>query len=112
VSYLPAPRRQAPLPDSITEPPDEIGMGETGRDLYAATPALARLDPDHSFAWAKYLAALSELLDVIAEMVRDDAEGNPGSRARAAAPSRSSACSPSGPGSAAGTRSTRPTSER
>lgn len=68
--------RRAELPDSVTEPP--LDLGDTGRDLYAATPTLARLDPDNEFAWAKYLAALSELLDVIAEMVRDDEQGNPG----------------------------------
>jgi Phage tail protein (Tail_P2_I) len=76
VTYQPAPRRQAPLPDTVDEPP--VDMGETGRDLYAATPALARLDPANGFSWAKYLAALSELLDVIAVMVRDDADGNEG----------------------------------
>jgi hypothetical protein len=78
VSYQPAPRRQAPLPDKIVEPPAELGMGETGRDLYAATPTMAALDPENDFSWAKFLAALSELLDVIAVMVRDDADGNEG----------------------------------
>ena len=68
--------RRADLPDSIAEPP--LDLGDTGRDLYAATPTLARLDPDNDYAWARYLAALSVLLDVIAEMVRDDADGNPG----------------------------------
>jgi Phage tail protein (Tail_P2_I) len=87
VSYQPAPRREAQLPDTVAEPPADIGMGETGRDLYAATPALARLDPDNDYGWAKYLAALSELLDVIAVMVRDDADGNEGWTALAS-PSR------------------------
>jgi Phage tail protein (Tail_P2_I) len=68
--------RRAQLPDTVAEPP--FDMGETGRDLYAATPTLARLDLDNDYAWAKYLAALSELLDVIAVMVRDDADGNLG----------------------------------
>jgi hypothetical protein len=69
-------QRRAELPDNVAEPP--LDLGDTGRDLYAATPTLARLDPDNDYAWAKYMAALSVLLDVIAEMVRDDADGNPG----------------------------------
>lgn len=85
--YLPAPRRQAPLPDNVTEPPSNLGMAETGRDLYAATPTMAALDPENDWAWAKYLAALSELLDVIAVMVRDDDDGNEGWTALAS-PSR------------------------
>lgn len=85
--YAPAPHRPAPLPDNVAEPPAEVGMGETGRDLYAATPTMAALDPENGFAWARYLAALSELLDVIAVMVRDDDQGNPGWTAMAS-PSR------------------------
>jgi hypothetical protein len=77
--------RRAELPDDVREP--GFDLGETGRDLYAATPTMARLDPANDDAWAKYLAALSELLDPIAVMVRDDAEGNPGWTAMAS-PSR------------------------
>jgi hypothetical protein len=60
------------------EPPPPIALGDTGRDLYAATLPVAYGDPDNGWAWAHYCGALAHLLDVIAEMVRDDADGNPG----------------------------------
>lgn len=69
-------QRRATLPDTIAEPP--FDLDGTGRDLYAATAPLAWADPENDYAWAKYADALGELLDVIAEMVRDDADGNPG----------------------------------
>ena len=69
-------QRRAALPDTLTEPP--FDLDGTGRDLYAATAPLAWADREHDYAWAKYTDALGELLDVIAEMVRDDADGNPG----------------------------------
>lgn len=58
------------------DPPFELG--ETGADLYRATRPLAFADAEHGWAWAHLLAALSQLLDVIATMVRDDEQGNPG----------------------------------
>jgi hypothetical protein len=78
-------QRQAELPDHVAEPPVDLGV--TGRDLYAATAPLAYADPDYDWAWARYLAALAGLLDVVADMVRDDADGNPGWTALAS-PSR------------------------
>lgn len=99
-------QRRAQLPDTLTEPP--FDLDGTGRDLYAATAPLAWADPATDFAWAKYTDALGELLDVIAEMVRDDADGNAGWTALASparCPNRSCGSSRSGPGSAAGTRS-------
>jgi hypothetical protein len=64
---------QAILP---AEPPVELG--DTGRDLYAATLPIAFADAENAWAWANFVGALSTLLDVIAEMARDDADGNAG----------------------------------
>lgn len=68
--------RTAAAPLEIPEPP--FDLGDTGRDLYAATAPIAYGDPANDWAWAKYCSALGELLDVVAEMARDDADGNPG----------------------------------
>jgi Phage tail protein (Tail_P2_I) len=65
-----------PAPLEGADPP--FDLGDTGRDLYAATEPVAFADPENAWAWAHYMAALSLALDVVSTMVRDDAEGNPG----------------------------------
>lgn len=64
-----------PLPDDL-DPPFELGI--VARDVYWAIRPLLAFERDTNYAWARLLSALCEPLDVIAEMVRDDAEGNPG----------------------------------
>jgi Phage tail protein (Tail_P2_I) len=53
-------------------------LGPTGADLYAATAPAAFAEQDTDYAWARFLGALSEMLDPIAEMVRTDPDGHPG----------------------------------
>jgi hypothetical protein len=60
----------------VSAPP--FDLGQTGADLYEATAPIAYADRENAWAWATLMYALSELLDVVAEMVRDDAAGNPG----------------------------------
>jgi hypothetical protein len=71
-----SPRPIAAILEHGREPP--VPLGDTGRDLYAATPGVSYADAENGWAWANYCAALSYLLDVIAEMARDDADGNEG----------------------------------
>lgn len=56
--------------------PPELGL--TGAQLHERTLPVAFADAENGYAWAKYLAALSLILDPIARMVYIDAEGNPG----------------------------------
>lgn len=58
------------------EPP--FDMGDTGRDLYAATEPIAYADPEFDWPWARFCASVAELLDPVSIMVRDDADGNEG----------------------------------
>lgn len=67
-----------PIPAPIEGPEPPFDLGDTGRDLYAATEPVAFADAENGWAWALYMAALSELLDVVSLMVRDDIDGNPG----------------------------------
>ena len=60
--------------DPITGPE----LGQTGTDLMTQTAPMAYAEADTANAWARLLGAPAELLDPIAEMVRDDAAGNPG----------------------------------
>jgi hypothetical protein len=69
-------RRPPKAPLAGPEPP--LDLGDTGRDLYAATEPIAFGDREHGWAWARFLAALAAILDPISEMVRADAEGNDG----------------------------------
>lgn len=60
----------------MSTPP--FDLGQTGADLYEATAPIAYADRENAWAWASLMYALSGLLDVVAEMVRDDGAGNPG----------------------------------
>jgi hypothetical protein len=68
--------RSVPARLEIDEPP--FDLGDTGRDYYAKTQPVAFGDPRNGWAWARYCAALSILLDPVSTMVRDDDQGNPG----------------------------------
>jgi hypothetical protein len=60
------------------EPRRPIAVGQTGEDLLRTTGPVQYAEGETDEAWRALCGALSVLLDPIAEMVRDDEEGNPG----------------------------------
>lgn len=66
------------FPDDLREPPAEILDSWCGRWLYVRTAAIAYADAENDWVWAHLCAVIGALFDPIAEMVLEDAEGNPG----------------------------------
>lgn len=63
---------------TLSGPEPPLDLGDTGRDLYAHTEPIAYADPEFDWPWARFMAALAELLDPVSVMVRDDDQGNEG----------------------------------
>lgn len=63
---------------TLAGPTPPFDLGDTGRDLYAGTEPVAYADRELDWPWARFMAALSWILDPVAEMVRDDDAGNEG----------------------------------
>ena len=65
-------REESPEPEPVMEaaPFDPLALGNTGEEMYRNTEPIAYADADTGYAWRRFIAALSELLDPIAAITR------------------------------------------